>query len=85
MENPLWILVALLFLYWLGRGVFRLFCRYHVLFVIGYLVFLTPIALFHAFLLGIFGLSNDVLLRREAKQEARKQLLVEEERQKLKN
>jgi len=83
MENIVWILVALFFLYWLILGIFRLFRRYHVLFVMGYLVFLTPIALLHAFFLGIFGLSNDELLRREAEQEARKQLLVEEERKKL--
>ena len=83
MENIVWILAALFFLYWLILGIFRLFRRYHVLLVMGYLVFLTPIALLHAFFLGIFGLSNDELLRREAEREARKQLLVEEERKKL--
>jgi len=84
MENLLWILVALVFLYWLVLGIFRLFHRHHVLLVIGYLLFLTPIAVLHAFFLGIFGLSSDELLRREAEEEARKQLLIEEERQKLK-
>ena len=85
MENIVWILAALFFLYWLILGILRLFRRYHVLLIVAYLVFLTPIALLHAFFLGIFGLSNDELLRREAEQEAKKQLLIEEERQKLKD
>jgi hypothetical protein len=82
-ENLLTILVALLFFYWMIRGLFGLFQRYHLLLVVTYLVFLSPIALIHAFFLGIFGMSKEQLLRHEAAEEAKRQMLIEEERKKL--
>ena len=77
------VVIALLFFWWGIKGIYRLFQRYNTVLVILYLVLLTPIALTHAFFLGLFGLSEFERLRREAEKEARKQVMVEEERRKL--
>ena len=65
------VLFALLLLYWVIKGTLFLFQRYHALLVIAYIV------------LGVFGKSQEELLREEAQMEAKRQMLVEEERRKL--
>lgn len=77
------VLFALLLLYWVIKGTLFLFQRYHALLVIAYIVFIFPVAFIHAFFLGVFGKSQEELLREEAQMEAKRQMLVEEERRKL--
>ena len=77
------LIIALLFFWWGIKGIYRLFQRHNTVVAIMYLMLLTPIALIHAFFLGSFGLSQFERLRREVEKEARKQLMVEEERRKL--
>jgi hypothetical protein len=77
------VLFALLLLYWVIKGTLFLFQRYHALLVIAYIVFIFPVAFIHAFFLGVFGKSQEELLREEAQKEAKRQILVEEERRKL--
>jgi hypothetical protein len=77
------VLFALLLLYWVIKGTLFLFQRYHALLVIAYIVFIFPVAFIHAFFLGIFGKSQEELLREEAQQEAKRQILIEEEKNKL--
>ena len=67
---------------WLLVGFGRLFQRYNTLLVIFYLVLLTPIALTHAFLLGMFGSSNEELREQAIQEEVEFQLAVEQEREK---
>ena len=83
MEELIGLLFALLLLYWVIKGTFFLFQRYHALLVIAYIVFIFPVAFIHAFFLGVFGKSQEELLREEAQMEAKRQMLVEEERRKL--
>lgn len=83
MEELVGLLFALLLLYWVIKGTLFLFQRYHALLVIAYIVFIFPVAFIHAFFLGVFGKSQEELLREEAQQEAKRQILVEEERRKL--
>jgi len=83
MEELVGLLFALLFLYWVIKGTLFLFQRYHALLVIAYIVFIFPVAFIHAFFLGIFGKSQEELLREEAQQEAKRQILIEEEKNKL--
>jgi hypothetical protein len=77
------VLFALLLLYWVIKGTLFLFQRYHALLVIAYIVFIFPVAFIHAFFLGVFGKSQEELLREEAQQEAKRQILIEEEKNKL--
>lgn len=77
------VLFALLLLYWVIKGTLFLFQRYHALLVIAYIVFIFPVAFIHAFFLGVFGKSQEELLREEAQKEAKRQILVEEEKNKL--
>ena len=77
------LILALLFFWWGIKGIYRLFQRHNTVLIILYLMLLTPIALTHAFFLGLFGLSEFERLRREAEKEARKQVMIEEERRKL--
>ena len=83
MEELVGLLFALLFLYWVIKGTLFLFQRYHALLVIAYIVFIFPVAFIHAFFLGVFGKSQEELLREEAQQEAKRQILIEEEKNKL--
>ena len=83
MEELVGLLFALLLLYWVIKGTLFLFQRYHALLVIAYIVFIFPVAFIHAFFLGVFGKSEEELLREEAQKEAKRQILVEEERRKL--
>ena len=72
--------VVLLLIYWLLDGIKGLFHRYNALLVIMYLVFLTPIALIHAFLIGFFGDSEEERRRQPIEDEADFQLEVEREK-----
>ena len=66
MEELVGLLFALLLLYWVIKGTLFLFQRYHALLVIAYIVFIFPVAFIHAFFLGVFGKSQEELLREEA-------------------
>ena len=83
MEEIVGLLFALLLLYWVIKGTLFLFQRYHALLVIAYIVFIFPVAFIHAFFLGVFGKSQEEWVREEAQMEAKRQMLVEEERRKL--
>lgn len=83
MEELVGLLFALLLLYWVIKGTLFLFQRYHALLVIAYIVFIFPVAFIHAFFLGVFGKSQEELLREEAQMEAKRQILIEEEKNKL--
>jgi hypothetical protein len=78
------IVVALLVtVYWSFRGLIGMFQRYNAILVIVYLIFLFPIAYIHMLLLGIFGDSKKKRLENEAKEEAKKQAIIEEEKQRI--
>lgn len=70
-------------IYWTLRGLIGMFQRYNAILVVLYLVFLFPIAYVHLFLLGIFGDSKTKRLEKAAKEEAKKQVLIEKELEKL--
>ena len=76
------VFILLLIAKWLLTGIGRLFQRHNTLVVILYLVLLTPIALTHAFLIGVFGSSNQELREQAIKDEAEFQLRVEKEKAK---
>ena len=76
------LIVIVLIAKWLLVGIGRLFKRYNTLLVIFYLVLLTPIALTHSFLLGMFGSSSEELRERAIQEEVEFQLAVEQEREK---
>ena len=52
------LIVILLLGYWALRGIGQLFERYNPILVIFYLFLLFPVAMFHAFILGMFGRSK---------------------------
>ena len=84
-ETEIWhwliaLTVFLLIIYWLLDGIRGLFHRYNALLVIIYLVFLTPLALIHAFLIGFFGDSEEDRRRQAIEDEAEFQLEVEKEK-----
>jgi hypothetical protein len=83
MEELLVLLMGVLVIYLFARGIICLFQRYHPLLVIAYFIFIAPVALIHSFFLGIFGLSEEERLRKEAEREAKRQVMMEEEREKL--
>lgn len=59
------ILLLAISLYWSVRGIVQMFQRYNAILVVFYFVVLFPIAYLHAFILGIFGLSQKERLRKE--------------------
>ena len=63
--------------YWSIRGIIQLFQRHNSIIVIFYLVFLFPIAYFHALLLGIFGSSKASREAAEIEAEASRQIKIE--------
>jgi len=50
------------------NGAVRLFYKHNTLLVIAYIVFLSPIALIHAILLGLFGDSRKQMRKKKAKE-----------------
>ena len=77
--------IALLFIlltaYWALRGIGQLFERYNPILVLLYLFLLFPIAMFHAFLLGMFGRSKKERMQKAIEDEVDHQLRVENEKQ----
>tara|TARA_B100001057_G_C22645593_1_gene869934 strand:+ start:393 stop:719 length:327 start_codon:yes stop_codon:yes gene_type:complete len=66
---------------WLIIGIKRLFQRYNFILVMLYLFLLTPIALIHAFFLGVFGNSQDYEMERAIKDEVHRQLQMEKRKE----
>lgn len=77
-------IIVLLGGYWSIRGFIGMFQRYNAILIILYLVFLFPVAFTHMFLLGMFGKSKKQRIKEEIQQEAKKQVLVEKEKENLK-
>jgi hypothetical protein len=77
------VVVIAVTVYWTIRGLIGMFQRYNAILVVLYLVFLFPIAYLHLFLLGVFGDSKKTRLEKAAKEEAKKQALIEKELEKL--
>ena len=67
---------------WLLVGIGRPFQGYKTLIVIFYLMFLTPTAVTHSFLLGMFGSSSEEFQEQATQEEVKFQLAVEQEREK---
>ena len=75
------LVVILLTAYWALRGIGQLFERYNPILVILYLFLLFPVAILHAFLLGMFGRSKKERLQKAVEDEVDHQLRVERERE----
>ena len=75
------LIVILLLGYWALRGIGQLFERYNPILVIFYLFLLFPVAMFHAFILGMFGRSKKERLQKAVEEEVDHQLRVERERE----
>ena len=67
----------------LWKGIFKIFYKYNTLLVIAYIVFLFPIAFCHILLLGLFGDSKEEILKKKAKEQAKFEKLVEDEKETL--
>jgi len=65
------------------KGIFKIFYKYNTLLVIAYIFFLFPIAFCHILLLGLFGDSKEEIFKKKAKEQARFDKLVEEEKETL--
>lgn len=76
------LFIILLMSYWALRGIGQLFERYNPILVILYFFLLFPVAMFHAFLLGMFGRSKNERLQKAIEDEVDHQLRIEEEKQK---
>lgn len=80
------VLVVLFLLFFSLRGFVRLFQRHNPIIIVLYFVFLFPVALFHAILLGWFGASKselaDQALKDEVERDLKKQQMLEAARAK---
>ena len=79
-----WLIVIAIFLIvakWLISGIFRLFQRYNFILVMLYLFLLTPIAIIHAFFLGVFGNSEEDNMERAIKDEVQHQLKMQKRKE----
>jgi hypothetical protein len=65
------------------KGIFKIFYKYSTLLVILYIFLLFPIALCHILLLGLFGDSKEQMILKKAKEQAKFDKLVEEEKETL--
>ncbi|EHI47662.1 hypothetical protein HIMB100_00012360 [SAR116 cluster alpha proteobacterium HIMB100] len=75
------LIVILLLGYWALRGIGQLFERYNPILVIFYLFLLFPVAMLHAFILGMFGRSKKERLQKAVEDEVDHQLRVEREKE----
>ena len=64
------------------NGAIKLFYKYNTLLVIAYFVILFPFALIHSLFLGLFGDSKKQILAKKVNEQARFEILVEEEKNK---
>jgi lysylphosphatidylglycerol synthetase-like protein (DUF2156 family) len=80
------VLVVVVLLFFAMRGIVRLFQRHNSILIVLYLVFLFPVAIVHALILGWFGSSKaelaDKALKEEVARELRKQEMLETARAK---
>jgi len=83
-DTTLYIILGIIVLtiYWSIRGLVQLFQRHNVILVVLYIVFLFPIAYLHMLILGIWGSSKNDRMLKEAKEKAKFDKLVEEEKNK---
>ena len=74
--------IVVLTIYWSIRGLIQLFQRHNAILVVLYIVFLFPIAYLHMLILGIWGSSKNDRMLKEAKERAKFDKIVEEEKNK---
>ena len=67
----------------LWKGAVKIFYKYNTLLVIAYIVFLSPIAFCHILLLGLFGDTKEQMISKKAKEQAKFDKMVDEEKETL--
>ena len=67
----------------LWKGVIKIFYKYNTLLVIAYIVFLSPIAFCNILLLGLFGDTKEQMISKKAKEQAKFDKMVQEEKETL--
>ena len=85
MDSPLELIILLIIvltLYWTIRGLVQIFQRHNAILVVLYIIFLFPIAYIHMFILGVFGSSKKKRMLNKAREKAKFDTLVEEEKNK---
>jgi hypothetical protein len=65
------------------NGAIKLFYKYNTLLVIAYIVILFPFALIHTILLGLFGDTKKVMMKKKVQEQAKFEKLVEDEKETL--
>ena len=65
------------------KGAVKIFYKYNTLLVIAYIVFLSPIAFCHILLLGLFGDTKEQMILKKAKEQAKFDKMVEDEKETL--
>ena len=73
---------VLLTIYWSIRGLIQIFQRHNAILVVVYIIFLLPFAYLHMLILGIWGSSKGKRMLKEAKNKAKLEKLIEEEKNK---
>tara|TARA_Y100000996_G_C22080144_1_gene461283 strand:- start:78 stop:332 length:255 start_codon:yes stop_codon:yes gene_type:complete len=73
---------VLLTIYWSIRGLIQIFQRHNAILVVVYIIFLLPVAYLHMLILGIWGSSKGKRMLKEAKNKAKLEKLIEEEKNK---
>lgn len=70
-------------IYWSIRGLIQIFQRHNAILVVVYIIFLFPIAYFHMLILGIWGSSKNQRMIKDAKNKAKLEKMIEEEKKKV--
>ena len=65
------------------NGAIKLFYKYNTLLVIAYFIILFPFALIHTILLGLFGDTKKVMMKKKLQEQAKFEKLVEDEKETL--
>ena len=73
-------IIVVLTIYWTARGLVQIFQRHNAILVVLYIVFLSPIAYIHMFVLGVFGSSKKKRILNKAKEKVQFDNFVEEEK-----
>ena len=76
------LLIIVLTLYWTIRGLVQIFQTQNSILVVLYIIFLFPIAYIHMFILGVFGSSKEKRMLNKAREKAKFDTIVEEEKNK---
>ena len=77
------LLITALVIGILWKGAVKIFYKYNTLLVIAYIVFLSPIAFCHILLLGLFGDTKEQMILKKAKEQAKFDKMVENEKETL--